>query len=68
MFEFALSAERCAAYCDVSVPTFMTVIAPYVPAVAIGSRKRWDRASLDNWLDRQIGEGADADWLKGFDR
>ena len=61
-----LSAERGAAYCDVSVPTFLSVIAPHVPAMQIASRKRWDRVMLDKWLDRQAeGEG---DWLKGFDQ
>lgn len=62
-----MSAERGAAYFDVSVSTFLTVIASRFAPVSIGSRKLWDRVALDKWLDEQR-DAEDADWLKGFNQ
>ena len=61
-----MSAERCAAYLDVSTPTFVTRVASHFAPISIGSRKLYDRIALDRWLDERTA--ADPDWLKGFDR
>jgi hypothetical protein len=62
-----MSAERCAAYCDVSRATFLMKIAPRLGSpVLIGTRKLYDRAALDKWLDERAA--ADPDWLKDFDQ
>jgi hypothetical protein len=62
-----MSAERGAAYCDVSVPTFLSKIAPRLGTpVLIGARKLYDRATLDKWHDERAA--ADPDWLMEFDQ
>jgi hypothetical protein len=61
-----LSAERGAAYLDISLPTFRAMIVPHLIAVSIGSRKLFDRVALDKLIDERTAE--DPDWLKGFDR
>jgi hypothetical protein len=62
-----MSAERGAAYCDVSTPTFLAKIAPLLGTpVRIGARKLYDREAVDKWLDERAA--TDPDWLKGFDQ
>ena len=61
-----LSAERGAAYLDISLPTFRTVIMPQLVPVSIGSRKLFDRIALDRLIDERSAE--DPDWLRSFDR
>jgi hypothetical protein len=63
-----LSAERCAAYLDISVATFNQIVAPRFTPTRIASRKLWDRALLDRWLDEQQSESPDASWLEAFDK
>lgn len=47
-----VSAEEAAAYCGVSVPTFLEHVAPHVGAVCIGRRKLYDLNKIDAWIDR----------------
>ena len=61
-----MSAERSAAYCDVSTPTFISKIACKLVPIFIGPRKLFDRVALDKLIDERTA--ADPDWLKGFDR
>jgi hypothetical protein len=44
-----LSREQAAAYCGVSVPTFMSQC-PVIP-VKMRTRVLYDRTQLDRWLD-----------------
>jgi len=50
-----LSRQAAAAYCGVSPGVFEANVP--VPPVRVGHQKRWDRAALDAWLDRQSGLG-----------
>jgi hypothetical protein len=50
-----LSRTAAAAYCGVSPHVFETHVP--VASVRVGCQKRWDRAALDAWLDRQSGLG-----------
>ena len=61
-----LTRQQAAAYCGISVPTFVGVCP--IKAVALGNSKRlerFDRYSLDNWINSltaaQIPIGKD--WL-----
>jgi hypothetical protein len=63
-----LSAERAAAYLDISLGTFNTIVAPHFPPTRIASRKLWDRTMLDRWLDEQQSEQPEHDWLRAFDK
>jgi hypothetical protein len=61
-----MTAERAAAYLDVSTSTFRSRIAPRFAPVPIASRKLWDRVSLDKWLDERTA--GNLEWLRAFDR
>ena len=66
-----LTRQEAAAYCGISVPTF-EAICP-VRAIALGDGKRlerFDRASLDRWIDRLALDGPKLgkDWLAEFEK
>ncbi len=64
-----LTRQQAAAYCGVSVPTFM-LVCPVSP-VALGEGKRLERydiRSLDEWLDNLGKDRASSnDWLAKWD-
>lgn len=49
-----LPRELAAAYCGVSVNHFLAHVP--VPSVKIGTKKLWDRAAIDHWLDGDQGD------------
>jgi hypothetical protein len=61
-----LTRQQAAAYCGVSVPTFVGVCP--IKAVALGRGKRlerFDRISLDRWIDSLTStqQPVSKDWL-----
>ena len=65
-----LTRQQAAAYCGISVPTFM-LVCPISP-VALGKGKRMERydiRSVDAWLDKLDNDGASLnnDWLAKWD-
>jgi hypothetical protein len=71
VFPRLLSREQAAAYCGVSVPTFVSICP--IKAVALGHGKRlerFDRISLDQWID-SLGSReptSHEDWLDKWDQ
>lgn len=56
-----LTKEQAAAYCGVSVPTFIDICP--LPPVSLGPDarlNRWDVRALDEWLDKIAGTGSPA--------
>ena len=66
-----LSISQAAAYCGVSESTFRANVAPYVPSIAIGARRVWDRLALDEWIGEKSGvKAAESEidaWLATID-
>ena len=65
-----VTRQQAAAYCGISVPTFM-LVCPISP-VALGKGKRmerYDMRSVDAWLDKLDNDGASLnnDWLAKWD-
>ena len=48
-----LTREEAARYCRVGLRTFDRRVAPYVPGLAIGARRFFDRKDIDTWLETQ---------------
>jgi hypothetical protein len=65
-----LTREQAAAYCGVSLPTFMG-ICPVLP-IALGASKRlerYDLRALEQWIDTFSGDkpSSGRDWLATWD-
>lgn len=65
-----LTREQAAAYCGVSLPTFMGICP--VRAIALGASKRlerYDLRSLEQWIDTFSGDKSSSgrDWLSTLD-
>jgi hypothetical protein len=65
-----LNQKQAAAYCGISVPTFVKHCP--VPAIALGTGKRLERydiKALDNWIDNLSQDSASSpkDWLAKLD-
>ena len=65
-----LNQKQAAAYCGISVPTFLTYCPVRPIAVGAGKRlERYDINALDNWIDSLSQDGASSpkDWLAKLD-
>jgi hypothetical protein len=65
-----LTREQAAAYCGVSLPTFMGICPVRPIALGAGKRlERYDLRALEQWIDTFSGDKASCgrDWLAALD-
>lgn len=60
-----LNREAAAFYCGMSANHFTAHLEPHLPVLEFGSKRLWDRAAIDAWLDRRnsTASGIDMDAL-----
>ncbi|MGM4872897.1 helix-turn-helix domain-containing protein [Bradyrhizobium sp. 956_D2_N1_5] len=64
-----LTLKEAARYCGISVPVFLRICTTKAIALGPGPRlRRFDRQSLDEWIDQLKNTPASRDWLAEMDR
>ncbi|HZL58993.1 MAG TPA: hypothetical protein VFC38_04775 [Stellaceae bacterium] len=67
-----LDEIAAAAYLSLPLAIFKREVAPAVPPLKFGNRRRWDVRALDRWLDSRSGLNAapmsDEKWLERLQR